>query len=186
MVVEVEKEVTEEELWKRVREIGDSIHNSIQLEADYPSRYPDQKVPILDIKVWVDTEGRVMHEYYSKAVSSKSVIDEKSAMPFKDRRTVLTQDLLRVILRCSPDLPWSEKKKHIEEYVLRMQFSGYCEKVRKEVEEIILNLFRHSKPERGGNILDQGFISLDAQDSIGSTSQNHVSRLLPPHSQVTH
>ena len=45
-------------------------------------------------------------------------------------------------------------------------------KVRKEVEEIILNLFRHSKPERGGNILDQGFISLDAQDSIGSTSQN--------------
>ena len=54
--------------------------------------------------------------------------------------------------------------------------------------------FRHSKPERGGNILDQGFISLDAQDSIGSTSQNwwptkptpHVSRLLPPHSQVTH
>ena len=55
-------------------------------------------------------------------------------------------------------------------------------------------LFRHSKPERGGNILDQGFISLDAQDSIGSTSQNwwptkptpHVSRLLPPHSQVTH
>merc|ERR1719336_2547803 len=65
-------------------------------------------------------------------------------------------------------------------------------KVRKEVEEIILNIFRHSKPERGGNILDQGFISLDAQDSIGSTSQNwwptkptpHVSRLLPPHSQA--
>merc|ERR1711936_92610 len=61
-------------------------------------------------------------------------------------------------------------------------------KVRKEVEEIILNFSLTQ------NILDQGFISLDAQDSIGSTSQNwwptkptpHVSRLLPPHSQVTH
>ena len=71
--------------------------------------------------------------YYCKPVSPKLVIDAQSAMPFKDRRTVLTQDLLRVLLRCSPELPWSEKKKHVEEYVLRMQFSGYEEKVRKEI-----------------------------------------------------
>ena len=54
-------------------------------------------------------------------------------------------------------------------------------KVRKEVDEIILNFFRHSKPERGGNILDQGFISLDAQDSIGSTSQNWWPTKPTPH-----
>ena len=89
--------------------------------------------PILDIKVWVDTEGRVLHEYYSKQVSSKAVVDAKSAMPFKDKRTILTQDILRILLRCSPELPWSQKKKHIEEYVLRMQFSGYEENVRKEI-----------------------------------------------------
>ena len=59
-----------------------------------------------------------MHEYYNKQVSSKAVIDAKSAMPFKDRRTMLTQDLLRILLRCSPKLPFSQKKKHIEEYVL--------------------------------------------------------------------
>ena len=61
------------------------------------------------------------------------LIDSQSAMPFKDRRTVLTQDLLRILLRCSPELPWNEKKKHVEEYVLRMQFSGYEETVRKEI-----------------------------------------------------
>ena len=90
----------------------------------------------------------------TKAVSSKSDIDEKSAMPFKARRPVLTQDLLRGILRCSPDLPWSEKKKHIEEYVLQMQFSGYCEKVRKEVvrsaitayEKIMKKVARKERP----------------------------------------
>ena len=44
-----------------------------------------------------------------------------------------------------------------------------------------LKFFRHSKPERGGNILDQGFISLDAQDSIGSTTQNWWPTKPTPH-----
>ena len=133
LIVEVKNETEEKELWREIRSTGDNIHESIQLEADFPTNYPDKKVPILDIKVWVDTNGKVLHEYYCKPVSSKSVIDAQSAMPFKDRRTVLTQDLLRVLLRCSPELPWREKKKHVEEFVLRMQFSGYEEKVRKEI-----------------------------------------------------
>ena len=86
-----------------------------------------------------------MHEYYSKAVSSKAVIDEKSAMPLKDKRTVLTQDLLRVIMRCSPDLPWHIKKAHIEEYSLRMQFSGYKEEFRKEIVRSAINAYQKIK-----------------------------------------
>ena len=117
LIVEVDEGTEDRELWNKIREIGDSIHESIQLEADYSDKYPDKKVPILDIKVWVDTEGRVMHEYYSKQVSSKAVVDAKSAMPFKDKRTILTQDLLRILLRYSLELPWSQKKKHIKEYV---------------------------------------------------------------------
>ena len=103
-----------------------------------------------------------------------------------------------LMIWCSDDLMfwWSATwpSPHLSTAVAQHARKMVGKKVRKEVEEIILNLFRHSKPERGGNILDQGFISLDAQDSIGSTSQNwwptkptpHVSRLLPPHSQVTH
>ena len=134
LVLDVQKDENEENVWKKVKEIGDSIHKSIQLEADYPANHQDKKVPILDIKVWVDsTSGHIYHEYYSKAVSSKSVIDARSAMPTKDKRTVLAQDLLRVIMRCSPELEWKIKKKHIEEYVLRMQFSGYEEDFRMDV-----------------------------------------------------
>ena len=143
LIVEVKKETEEEEIWKKIRDAGDRIHDSIQLEADYPSNHPDQKVPILDIKVWVDANGKVWHEYYCKPVSSKSVIDAQSAMPFKDRRTVLTQDLLRVLLRCSPELPWEEKKKHVEDYVLRMQFSGYEEAVRKEIVRSAINAYEN-------------------------------------------
>ena len=67
------------------------IHESIQLEADYPDKYYDKKVPILDIEIWVDTERRVMHQYYSKQVSSMAV---SHAIQRQDRRTILTQDLL--------------------------------------------------------------------------------------------
>ena len=146
MVIEMNEEEKEDEVWRMIRETGNQIHESIQLEADHPSNHEDQKVPILDIKVWVETEGNhVMHEYYSKTVSSKAVIDEKSAMPLKDKRTVLTQDLLRVIMRCSPDLPWHIKKAHIEEYSLRMQFSGYKEEFRKEIVRSAINAYQKIK-----------------------------------------
>ena len=57
-----------------IREIGNSIHPSIQLEVDYLSNYKDRKMPILDLKVWVQEIGgshRIVHEFYSMAVSSK-------------------------------------------------------------------------------------------------------------------
>ena len=84
-----------------VRDIGNSIHPSIQLEVDYPSNYEDGKMPLLDLKVWVqegnDGSSRIIHEFYTKDVSSKSVINAKSAFSWRQKRTVLTQELLRVL-----------------------------------------------------------------------------------------
>ena len=36
-----------------IREIGSSIHPLMQLEVDYPSNHEDRKMPILDLKGWV-------------------------------------------------------------------------------------------------------------------------------------
>ena len=130
---------------ERIKEIGNQIHPSIQLEADYPSKYEDKKVPILDVKVWVDDDNKILHEYYSKSVSSKAVIDRRSAMPLKDKRTVLTQDILRIILRCSPLLPWEKTVEHIEEYMLRLQFSGYDQRFREEVLRSALQAYENIK-----------------------------------------
>ena len=122
IVIETKREDDEESMMTRIKDLGDSIHGTIQLEVDYPSRYIDKKVTILDLKVWINEENKIVHEYYMKSVSSKSVINSKSAMPMKDRRTVLTQEILRIILRCSPLLPWERVKMHIESYMMRMQF----------------------------------------------------------------
>ena len=53
-------------------------------------------------------------------------------MPLKDQRTVISQEILRIVLRCSPLLPWERVKMHIEDYMMRLQFSGYDEKFRKQ------------------------------------------------------
>ncbi|PFX34698.1 hypothetical protein AWC38_SpisGene381 [Stylophora pistillata] len=38
-----------------VQKIGNSIHPSISLEVDYSSQHADGKLPILDLKVWVES-----------------------------------------------------------------------------------------------------------------------------------
>ena len=53
--------------------VANSIHPSIKVEIDCPSRHYDGKLPILDPKVWIEkrnrdgrsqSESRVLHEYY--------------------------------------------------------------------------------------------------------------------------
>ena len=49
-----------------IREIGNSIHLSIQLEVDYPCTQENGKMPILDLKVWVqeiDGLHRIVHKF---------------------------------------------------------------------------------------------------------------------------
>ena len=38
-------------------------------------------MPILDLKVWVNESDIITHEFYAKAVSSKSVINSSSVLP---------------------------------------------------------------------------------------------------------
>ena len=75
---------------------------------DYPSNYEDGKMPLLDLKVWVqegdDGSSRIIHKFYKKDVLS--VISAKLAFLCRQKQTILTHELLRVLLNCSPDILW--------------------------------------------------------------------------------
>ena len=128
-----------------VQKIGNSIHPSISLEVDYPSQHVDGKIPILDLKVWVELrriqsvgEGGnevnvVLHEFYSKDVASKCVINARSALSWSCKRTILTQEVLRILLNCSRELPWETTVSHMNHMMLRLQYSGYDQNCRTEV-----------------------------------------------------
>ena len=127
-----------------VQEVANTIHPSIEVTFDCPSKHEDLKMPVLDLKAWlshnVDPESRepvveMMHEHYTKEVSSKAVVDARSALPWKTKRTIHTQEILRILRNCSRSLPANDTRRHVEEYVARMQYSGYDRVFRAQVEQ---------------------------------------------------
>ena len=68
---------------REIRKMGDSINQMIQLEEDFPSKSDDQKMPILDLKVWVrqvDGQSKIFYHYYRKFVSNWLLFPAMSAM----------------------------------------------------------------------------------------------------------
>ena len=119
-----------------VKDIGNQIHESIEIEVDYPSNHRDQKLPILDLKVWleeIDNKHYIRHEYYHKEISSKAVVNARSAISWKNKRAILVQQTIRIMKNCSRDLPWAKVCQHLNEMMKRLQFSGYDKKFRYEV-----------------------------------------------------
>jgi len=70
----------------------------------------------------------IMYEFHSKCVASKTVINARSALSWSTKRTVLAQEVLRILMNCSKLLPWERVVENVNEMVLRMQYSGYSKK----------------------------------------------------------
>ena len=133
MVIEKQNpEDTEENIMNRVKDIGSKIHPTIEIEVDYPSKHKDKKVPILDLKVWIE-QGKIMHEFYRKEMATKTMVHARSAMPMTKKRTIITQELIRVMTRCSPEMKWKNVIPHLNEAMKRIQHSGYNKKFRCDV-----------------------------------------------------
>ena len=98
---------------------------------------------ILDLKVWLQTEGQtwILYEFYHKALASRDVVHARSAMPMHMKRTILTQEVLRVLRNCSRRLPWEEVCTHVENYCARMQFSGHSLEMRSQVVRSALHAY---------------------------------------------
>ena len=131
-----------------VKEVGNSIDPNIQVEVDVPSNYEDEKLPILDLKVWtgeVETEDgmkrKIIHEHYVKEIANKHVIERNSAMSLQSKRRILTQMCLRVLLNNSKYLSHGEKKERVDFFMRRMQASGYEKKFRYEVLKSAINAY---------------------------------------------
>ena len=75
----------------------------------------------------------VLHEFYSKDVASKCVVNARSALQWRCKRTILTQEVLRILLNCSKELLLETIVSHVSHMMLRLQYSGCDQKFRTEV-----------------------------------------------------
>ena len=123
-----------------IRRVGNEVHESIQLTADVATDHEDCKVPILDLKCWikeVEIDGSknytIMHEHYIKDMSSRAVIHRESALSLCSKRTILTQECLRVMMNCHELIGWDKIAEHLSYFMARMQAAGYDKSFRLQV-----------------------------------------------------
>ena len=132
----------DERLARVLLDVANDIMECVKMEADWPSRNNDKRLPILDMKVWTDDEGQALYCHYEKPVSSKTVLHSKSAHSPTCKRSVHTQEILRRMLNCSPKLSWdAEAVPAVSEYMRRLHVAGYGERYRENVLKQALSIY---------------------------------------------
>ena len=119
-----------------LKEIADSIDSDIQFEKDTPSMHPDNKLPCLDLKIWLVVDSPVpvvRHEFYKKPMSSKYLILSRSALSSSLKRSSLFQEGMRRLLNCSPGLEWEQNLEHLNQFSYSLMLSGYGQEYRYQL-----------------------------------------------------
>ena len=102
-IVECEDERTARVL----TDIANNVLPGIMMEFDIPSRNTNNKMPILDMEVWMDSlTGDILFQHYEKPSSSHKIMHVNSAQSVSCRNSVHTQEILRRLLNSSPLLNW--------------------------------------------------------------------------------
>ena len=113
-------------------DIANDVMPGIIMEFDVPSRNNDDKMAILDMKVWMENDdGNILFQHYEKPSASRSIMHANSAQAVTCRNSVHTQEIMRRLLNSSPLLEWETSVAPVlTEYMLRMMQNGYPQKYR--------------------------------------------------------
>ena len=109
-------------------DIANKINKNIQVTSDSPEANIDSRMPVLDLKVWIQHINgipQIVHTFYKKPIASPYTILKKSAIPEGTKKATPFQEVLRRLYHISSCLPWSESVKHISKYSNAMRISGY-------------------------------------------------------------
>ena len=130
-------EKKEEKTMMILKEIANTIHPSIEVTVDYPSNHENGRMPILDTEQWIENikvgdsiKPQILHSHYSKPMASKYVTHRNSAIPYINKINILVAELMRIMRNISIRCKDQERIFKIQEYLLRLQHSGYNKKER--------------------------------------------------------
>ena len=76
---------------KHLQQLANNIFPGMfNVTVDYPSNNPDNKMPLLDLKCWIDPDtNKILHCFYRKPVYRQGVIRYDSGLPYQMKRTIL-------------------------------------------------------------------------------------------------
>ena len=96
---------------------------------------------------------QIYYEFYAKPMKPKMVILAESALPWQQKRTVLTQECIRRLLNTKKELNCATKQGILDRYMQVLNNSGYNKQFRKDILSLGLNgynkiLAAHKSGER--------------------------------------
>ena len=156
--VAIDEEKEMDEITMRVfGEIANTIDPSIEVEIDFPSKYEDKMMPILDMKMAMNSANEVVYCFHRKPQSNKFTMMARSALPDRVKRSTMSNEALRRLLCCSSNLEEHKKVKVMEDFARLLRRSGYSEKFRYEVILDALRGFEKmiQREEVGGQPVDR-------------------------------
>ena len=127
-----------------VQQIANSVNPMIKLTVETPCNFKDGKMPVLDIKVRINENemNRIDFEHYEKPTKNPRVILASSALSFKKKRTILTQEGLRRLRNTKRELGPQIQTKYLNLFMLSLMKSGYSQKFRQEILDSVLKAYQ--------------------------------------------
>ena len=104
------------------------------MELDTGNNHENGQLPILDMQVWIDSDGDAVYQHYEKKVASKLLISARSAHSNSSKRSTFVTEIVRRLCNTSRKLDWNQYFVPIlDDYMVRMKKPGYEENYRKNV-----------------------------------------------------
>ena len=92
-----------------VKVIADTIHAGIKVEVDHQYQGENNKVAILDMWVWVNSEGKICYEFFRKPMAFKEVVKSTSGLSISTKKQMIFAEGLRRLKCCQPSLAQHHK-----------------------------------------------------------------------------
>ena len=115
-----------------------TIDPEIQTSFDVPSDFPDGKMPYLDTKQWMEyndekyPQGKLLHQHFVKPMATRIVVEKESAIGEREKRTIHTQEIIRIFRNCHEDLPQEQVNKLIEDYIKNCKTQALTNNIEKK------------------------------------------------------
>ena len=113
--------------------LANTVCDMIEFSYDTPCMNVDKKLPVLDVKVFINSEHKIVHEFYEKPTRNQRVILASSALSWAQKRSIHTQEILRRLKNTSKELDDEVRNAYVSKYLYRMKKCGYSQKFRIEV-----------------------------------------------------
>ena len=113
-----------------LKEVMESINPDLKFEMELEEDFPDQKLPTLDT-VWLerspdsDQPPQFTFSFYEKIMNSRYVLLEKSAMPYKQKCAILSQEVVRRMLNTKIGISQQERNIILDKFTEKLLCSGY-------------------------------------------------------------